>query len=99
MIAKKTLRLKNGSIGKTVVLAGSGIVNLITAYYLIKNGYLIRIFDQAPDPVTRPNWSLLGCSAGGGDSRIFSISEARHHFVNSRHFDGSDGTRVSSIFN
>ena len=89
MIAKKTLRLKNGSIGKTVVLAGSGIVNLITAYYLIKNGYLIRIFDQAPDPVTRPNWRLLGCSAGGGDSRIFSISEARHHFVNSRHFDGS----------
>ncbi len=88
MIAKKIIRSKNDSTSKTVVLAGSGIVNLVTAYHLVKNGYSIRIFDQAPDPATRPNWRLLGCSAGGGDSRIFSINEARHHFLNSRHYEG-----------
>ena len=88
MIAGRTPHIKNGSIGKTVVLAGSGIVNLITAYYLLKSGYSIRIFDQSPDPLTRPDWQLLGCSAGGGDSRIFSLNEARHHFVNSRHYEG-----------
>jgi D-amino-acid dehydrogenase len=82
------LRLKNSSAGKTVVLAGGGIVNLVTAYYLVKNGYSVRIFDRAPDPATRPDRRLLGCSAGGGNSRVFSINEARHHFVNSRHYEG-----------
>ena len=88
MIARRTPRSNDGSISKTVVLAGGGIVNLITAYYLINNGYSIRIFDRAPDPATRPNRRLLGCSAGGGDSRVFSLNEARHHFVNSRHYEG-----------
>jgi hypothetical protein len=78
----------DGSRGKTVVLAGSGIVNLITAYHLIRNGYSVRIFEQAPDPRTRPDWRLLGCSAGGGNCRVFSLNEARHHFLNSRHYEG-----------
>ena len=94
MIASKRRRPKNDSNEKTVVLAGSGIVNLITAYYLIGNGYSIRIFDRAPDPRIRPNAWLLGSSAGGGDSRVFSINEARHHFLNSRHYEG----QVSSPF-
>jgi len=88
MIVRREPRSQNGSIGKNVVLAGSGIVNLITAYYLINNGYSVRIFDRAPDPATRPNRRFLGCSAGGGDARVFSLNEARHHFVNSRHYEG-----------
>jgi len=69
-------------------LVGGGIVNLITAYHLNKNGYSVRIFEQAPDPRTRPDWRLLGCSAGGGNCRVFSLNEARHHFLNSRHYEG-----------
>jgi D-amino-acid dehydrogenase len=88
MITSSKLRLQNGSSDKTVALAGSGIVNLITAYHLIKNGYSVRIFEQAPDPKTRPDWRLLGCSAGGGNCRVFSLNEARHHFLNSRHYEG-----------
>ena len=88
MTAKRMLRSNAGSPDKTVALVGGGIVNLITAYYLIKNGYTVRIYDQSPDPTTRPDWRLLGCSAGGGNCRVFSLNEARHHFLNSRHYEG-----------
>ena len=88
MIEKEKTNIREDPNGLTVVLVGSGIVNLITAYYLISNGYSVRIFDQGPNPLTRPDWRLLGCSAGGGDCRIFSLSEARHHFLNSRHYEG-----------
>lgn len=88
MTAKSTLQFTNNSSDQTVVLAGSGIVNLITGYYLIRNGYSVRIFDRAPDPTTASNRTMLGCSAGGGDSRVFSLNEARNHFINSRHYEG-----------
>jgi D-amino-acid dehydrogenase len=94
MMTSRTPRLPNGSIDKDVVLGGSGIVNLITAYYLVTHGYSVRIFDQEPDPRTRPDWRLLGCSASGGNCRVFSLNEARHHFLNSRHYEGE----VSSPF-
>jgi glycine/D-amino acid oxidase-like deaminating enzyme len=93
-VVKSMLRSMDSSIGKTVALVGGGIVNLITAYYLVKNGFSVRIFDQGPDPTTGPDPRLLGCSAGGGDGRVFSLNEARHHFINSPHYDG----KVASPF-
>jgi len=88
MITTGKVPPKNAAINQTVVLAGSGIVNLITAYHLNKQGYAVKVFEQAPDPRMRPDWRLLGCSAGGGNCRVFSLNEARHHFLNSRHYEG-----------
>jgi glycine/D-amino acid oxidase-like deaminating enzyme len=84
--------LRKNSAIETVALIGGGIVNLITAYYLTTAGFAVTIFDRAPDPATRPDWRLLGCSAGGGDSRIFSLNESRHHLANSRHYEDASGS-------
>ncbi len=88
MISNSIRCLPNGAADQTVALIGGGIVNLVTAYYLVKQGYSVKLFDQSPDPTTRPDFRLLGCSAGGGDGRVFSLNEARHHFINSRHYSG-----------
>lgn len=65
---------------RQVALVGCGIVNLITAYYLLQSGYRITLHDGAPDPRIAPNRSALGCTHGGDDARMFSLSETRHHF-------------------
>jgi D-amino-acid dehydrogenase len=68
-----------GSTGLDVILIGGGIVNLVTAYYLVEAGYQVRIFDSAPDPARTHDWRQQGCTFGGGDARIFSLNEGRHH--------------------
>lgn len=78
----------------TVALIGGGIVNLITAYYLVRAGFSVAIFDRAPAPQSKPDWRLLGCTTGGGDSRIFSLNESRHHLANSPHYTAN----ISSPF-
>lgn len=63
-----------------VVLVGCGIVNLITAYYLLDNGYQVTLYDRAEDPRIARDRSALGCTHGGDDARMFSLTETRHHF-------------------
>lgn len=63
-----------------VALVGCGIVNLITAYYLLDNGYRVSLYDRAADPRIARDRSTLGCTHGGDDARMFSLTETRHHF-------------------
>lgn len=63
-----------------IAMVGAGIVNLITAYYLLQDGYKISIFDASSDPrLPTENWTQFGCTYGGNDARMFSLSEAYHH--------------------
>lgn len=60
---------------ETVALIGAGLVNLVTATTLQKAGYAVRIIDADPDPRDDAPWAAYGCSRGGGDARMFSLSE------------------------
>ena len=76
--ARILARARRGSPGQapSVTLVGAGIVNLITAYYLQQAGYRITVFDGAPDPRRSAPWTAFGCSRGGDDARMFTLSEA-----------------------
>lgn len=65
--------------GTRVICVGAGIVNLVTAYELVCQGYQIEVFDAGPDPAQPYDWRRHGCTFGGGDARIFSLNESRHH--------------------
>jgi D-amino-acid dehydrogenase len=51
----------------------------VTAYELVRNGFQVEVFDAGPDPSRPYDWRRHGCTFGGGDARIFSLNEARHH--------------------
>lgn len=58
-----------------VALVGAGLVNLITAHTLQKNGYKVSFVDNGPDPRSNAVWTSYGCSRGGDDARMFTLSE------------------------
>lgn len=60
---------------RDVVLVGAGLVNLVTAYRLAQDGWDVRVMDAAPDPSTEAPWLSFGCSRGGDDARMFTLSE------------------------
>lgn len=68
------------------VIVGAGVVNLITAYYLNLNGYKIKVYDAGLDPRITAEEKRTGCTHGGDDARMFSLSETRHHLIKS-HLD------------
>lgn len=70
-----------------VTFIGAGIVNLITAHYALKAGYSVRIIDARPDPRRKTHWRSLGCSAGGGDARMFTLSEMDNYNCRTIHDD------------
>jgi len=70
---------------KTIIV-GAGVVNLVTAYYLVKHNISVNIYDAGPDPRTTPEKDRVGCTHGGDDARMFSLSETRHHLSKS-HLD------------
>lgn len=63
---------------KNICLVGAGCVNLITAYYLKHTGYELTILDAAPNPLNC-NWNKLGCTWGGEDARMFTLTEADNY--------------------
>ncbi len=65
-----------------VVLVGAGAINLITAYYLRQQRYRVSVIDANPDPRTTSEWLQFGCTHGGCDGRMFSLSESRYHLAN-----------------
>lgn len=69
--------------GGDVALVGAGVVNLITAYYLQRAGYSVRFLEASADPRSSRDWANMGCTHGGGDARMFTLSEARHHLMRS----------------
>ncbi len=91
---------------RSVTLVGGGIVNLITALYLVRHGYEVTLYDKAPDPRAKADWIEYGCTRGGGDGRMFTLTEADSYNARSRRSDGTsnnlltlpvsnDGWRVS----
>lgn len=74
--------LKPASKSRDVVLIGGGIVNLVTAHRLIEAGYSVRLFDAGPGPGSH-RWKTAGCTHGGDDARMFTLSEMDNY--NSRH--------------
>lgn len=82
-------RLSNAAVQKTtpqhpehketVQLVGAGIVNLITAHYLVTRGYRVRILDQGPDPRFCQDRSRLGTTHGGGNARMYTRTEADNY--------------------
>lgn len=62
---------------RRVLLVGCGVVNLVTALHLVQAGYAVSILESGPIPGTPT--AIPRCSWSGGDGRIFSWNEARHH--------------------
>jgi glycine/D-amino acid oxidase-like deaminating enzyme len=71
-IAKKQEILKQK---KQVAMIGAGLVNLVTAHRLLQDGYSVEIIDAGPDPRLNAHWLEYGCSRGGDDARMFTLSE------------------------
>ncbi len=64
------------STEQSVTLVGGGIVNLVTALHLVRHGYDVTLYDRAPDPRGSAHWTAYGCTRGGGDGRMFTLTEA-----------------------
>lgn len=60
----------------TVLLVGCGVVNLVTALRLTQRGWPAELFDSAPDPRLDRPWREYGCTRGGGNARMFTVTEA-----------------------
>lgn len=74
---------------QTVTLVGAGIVNLITALDLVRHGYDVAVYERAPDPRAGADWTAYGCTRGGGDGRMFTLTEADSYHNRSWHADGT----------
>jgi glycine/D-amino acid oxidase-like deaminating enzyme len=71
--------MESAARGKDVILVGGGVVNLVTAYYLVNAGYDVTVLEAAQDPALNADWRQQGCTFGGNDARMFSLNEGRHH--------------------
>lgn len=63
----------------TTTIIGAGVVNLLTAYKLCKQGHSITIIDKAPDPSTQSSWKTLGATFGGENVRMYTYTEADNY--------------------
>jgi glycine/D-amino acid oxidase-like deaminating enzyme len=66
----------SAAAGRRVLLVGLGIVNLVTAYFLARSGASVMAIDAAPDPRANRPWTEYGCTRGGGNARMFTLTEA-----------------------
>jgi glycine/D-amino acid oxidase-like deaminating enzyme len=69
---------------RTVALIGAGIVNLMTAHSLARAGFQIRIFERSPDFRGGDNWTVFGCSRGGDNARMLTLTETDYYFAATR---------------
>ncbi|MEN9610377.1 MAG: hypothetical protein RLZZ628_1191 [Bacteroidota bacterium] len=63
----------------SVVMVGAGIVNLMSAYRLCKQGFDVCIFDKAKNPFQDRQWRQQGATFGGENARMFSLTEADNY--------------------
>lgn len=75
------------SSSKSVTFVGCGVVNLISAHLVASKGYEVSMIDAKPDPRSRPTWDKLGCSSGGGNARMFTLSEMDNYNCRTIHED------------
>ncbi|MEN7549431.1 FAD-binding oxidoreductase [Rapidithrix thailandica] len=67
------------SNNKKIVIVGTGIVNLVSAYFLAKEHYDLILIDKAPSPFSNSHWKEQGCTFGGENVRMFSYTEADNY--------------------
>lgn len=73
------IRMIGSKQGKRVAVVGSGIVGLMTAFELTQLGYQVDVFDRTPDPRDGADWSAYGCTHGGENARMFSLTECDNY--------------------
>lgn len=88
-----SLTTKTPAHSGQVILVGAGIVNLVTAYYLSRQGYRLDIYDLGADPLAETSEPPSSCTFGGDDARIFSLNETRHHHFRGLAVDESTNTQ------
>jgi D-amino-acid dehydrogenase len=59
---------------RQTVLIGAGVVNLVTALYLWREGYRVTVLDRSPAPGGE-HWRRYGCTHAGDDARMFTFTE------------------------
>jgi len=64
---------------KKVILVGTGVVNLITAYFLSKKNYQLVMIDKAASPFEKSSWKSQGCTFGGENVRMYTYTEADNY--------------------
>src|SRR6266536_3680593 len=77
-----------------VTLVGGGIVNLMTALRLAREGYEVALYEAGPDPRDDADWSAYGCTRGGDNARMFTLTETA--IYNRKRQWGSGG--VGTVF-
>ncbi len=75
MISRRTSR--QGP--ETALIVGAGIVGLMTALDLIQAGYNVEVVEASHDPRTCPPWQSMGCTHGGANARMFSLTECDNY--------------------
>ncbi|MCB0551770.1 MAG: FAD-binding oxidoreductase [Phaeodactylibacter sp.] len=64
---------------KKTVVVGLGVVNLVSAYFLARQGHQLVLVDKAPNPFNRPHWKEQGCTFGGENVRMYTYTEADNY--------------------
>jgi len=64
---------------RKVNVVGSGIVGLLSAYYLSQSGFKVSVFDAGPNPLTDYNKDKAGATFSGGNARHVSATETSPH--------------------
>jgi glycine/D-amino acid oxidase-like deaminating enzyme len=80
-----------------IVLVGLGIVNLVTAHFLAHAGHRVTCLDGAPDPRHDHAWTAYGCSRGGGNARMFTLTECDDYHDKSLDRAGANGQFRDSV--
>ena len=74
-IVKKNYRKEK----QKVLIVGAGAVGLMTALELVRNGYSVQIVEKSSDPRKRMPWKSYGCTHGGENARMFSLTECDNY--------------------
>ncbi|MEL6537523.1 MAG: FAD-dependent oxidoreductase, partial [Bacteroidota bacterium] len=64
---------------KEIAIAGLGVVNLVSAYILAKQGFRLTLIDKGPSPLSGADWQEKGCTFGGENVRMYSYTEADNY--------------------
>ena len=62
-----------------VALVGAGIVNLVTALALQRAGHDVIVFEASPDPRAHAHPCRYGCTSGGDNARMYTLTEGDNY--------------------
>ncbi len=62
-----------------IIVVGAGIVSLMTARELVDAGHMVEIIERSADPRLQHDWTNYGCTYGGENVRMFSLTECDNY--------------------